>query len=208
VQAIVTRRSKKVEHGEATRHALVAAAREMFGDRGYADTSLDEIVRRAGCTKGALYHHFSGKRDLFRAVFEAVKKELSQQAFPVQVARDDIWGDLLSRCRSFIEAHVEPRVQRIVLLDARSVLSWEEWHRVESEYGVVMLRGGLRRAVHRRVIAPQPLQALAAILVGALGEACVLVANAADRERALDEAVAIIERLLGGLRPPGPEPAG
>ena len=101
--------------------------------------------------------------------------------------------------------------RRIVLLDARSVLTWDEWHKIENEYGVVMLRAGLRRAINRRIIQPLPLHALTLILTGALNEACMLVANAADRTSALDEASAIIEQLLEGLRlrvPAGPDGAG
>jgi AcrR family transcriptional regulator len=199
----VRARSKKVEQGDATREALLAVARRQFSERGYADTSLDQIAQLAGVTKGALYHHFSGKEELFRLVFEAVKKELAAEAFPVNVVQDDtaLWRDLISRCRAYIEAHTAAKVQRIVLTDARAVLNWEDWHRVESEYGVVAVRGYLRRAMHRRLIAQLPLQPLSTILGGALIQACMLVANASDRARAIDEAVAIIERLLEGLRP-------
>ncbi len=195
-------KSKKIEQGDATREALLLAARELFGMRGYTETSLDEIVRTAGVTKGALYHHFAGKEELFRCAFELVKKELSYQVHPLTVGQDDaeLWLDLLARCRRFIEAHTDPRVHRIVLLDARSVLTWAEWHKIENEYGVVMLRAGLRRAINRRIIQPLPLHALTMILTGALNEACMLVANAADRTSALDEASAIIEQLLEGLR--------
>jgi AcrR family transcriptional regulator len=196
-------KSKKIEQGDATREALLASARRLFGSQGYADTSLDQVAQSAGVTKGALYHHFSGKEELFRLVYETVKKELARDAYPVNVVEDDaaLWRDLISRCRAFIEAHTEPQIQRIVLMDARAVLSWDEWHKVETEYGVVALRGYLRRAMHRGVIAQQPLHSLAMILAGAMTQACMLVANAADRDSAIDEAMAIIERLLDGLRP-------
>jgi AcrR family transcriptional regulator len=194
-------RPKRLEQGDATRDALVASARDRFGRLGYAATSLEEIVRSAGVTQGALYHHFRGKQDLFRCVFEAVKRELSREAFPIDLASDDAWGDLVWGCRSFIEKHADPSVQRIVLIDARSVLSWDDWHKVESEYGVVLLRGTLRRLVHRGIIEPQPLNSLAMILGGALSQACMLVTNTEDHAGAIDEAMAIIERLLEGLRP-------
>ena len=132
-----------------------------------------------------------------------MKKELGLQAFPIALANDDVWSDLMSRCRTFIERHTEPRVQRIVLIDARSVLTWDEWHKVEREYGVVMLRAGLRRVMHRGIIEPQPLNTLATLLGGALSEACMLVANAEDRASAIDEAMSVIEHLLKGLWPRG-----
>ena len=144
------RKSRKLEQGDATRDALVEAARQLFGTQGYADTSLDAIVRRAGVTKGALYHHFSGKESLFRAVYEVVKKDLSQTLSGTLGLQDDaaVWRDLLDRCRDYIQAHTEPCVQRIALLDARAVLSWNEVQRIESTHGVVLIRAALRRATN------------------------------------------------------------
>ena len=192
-------KSRKVAQGEATRAALITAARDLFGSRGYADTSLDEIVRASGVTKGALYHHFTGKEQLFRVVFESVKQELSRVVAEAQMPPSP-WESLLAGCRTFIEVHTDPAVQRIVLLDARAVLSWEAWREVDRQWGTVILRAGLRRGMTRGVFEPQPLHSLAAILSGALTEACMLVANADDPAAARTEAIAVIERLLQGLR--------
>ena len=192
-------KSKKVAHGEATRHALLATARELFGAKGYAETSLDEIVHASGVTKGALYHHFSGKESLFLAVFESVKQELSRIVAEAQMPPEP-WESLLAGCRTFIEVHTDPAVQRIVLLDARSVLSWEAWHEVDSKWGTVILRAALRRVTNHGIIRPEPLNSLAAILSGALTEACMLVANAEDPDAARAEAIGVIERLLRGLQ--------
>jgi len=116
------RKSKKLEQGDATRLALLRAGRELFGAKGYAETSLDEIVEAAEVTKGALYHHFANKEELFLNVFEAVKKELGGVVFPPRSLRpDEVWDDLVSRCGAFIDAHTDPSVLRIVLLDARAV---------------------------------------------------------------------------------------
>lgn len=194
-------KSRKVAQGEATRLALLDAARRLFGSQGYADTSLDEIVVAGGVTKGALYHHFSGKEELFRGVFQAAKQQLSRAVVEAHLDPDP-WTSLLAGCRTFIEAHTDPAVQRIVLLDARAVLSWEAWHEVDSQYGTVILRSVLRRAVNHGLIEPQPLNSLATILSGALTEACMLVANADDPVAARAEATQIIERVLEGLRVP------
>ena len=192
-------KSRKVAQGEVTRRALLDAARDLFGARGYAETSLDQIVAAAGVTKGALYHHFGGKEQLFRAVFRSVKQELSRVVAAAQWQADP-WTALVAGCRTFIEAHTDPGVQRIVLVDGRAVLSWEAWHEVDSEYGTVILRSALRRAINHRLIEPQPLNSLATILSGSLTEACMLVANADDPGAARREAVAIVESLLQGLR--------
>lgn len=192
-------KSKKVAQGEATRRVLLATARELFGAKGYADTSLDEIVHASGVTKGALYHHFSGKEALFRAVFESVKQDLSRFVAEALMPPEP-WESLLAGCRTFIEVHTDPAVQRIVLLDARSVLSWETWHEVDSKWGTVILRAALRRLTNHGMIRPEPLNVLAAILSGALTEACMLVPNADDPSAARAEAIAVVERLLNGLR--------
>lgn len=213
--------STKAAQGRATRDKLIAVARAEFGARGYADTSVDDIVRQARVTKGAFYHHFSGKKELFLRVFENVKKELSRAAFVTHVdhqpfvARDaqsrrpnrfadqdntEVWSQLIERCRRYIELHTDPRLDRIVLVDARWVLNRDDWQRIENEHDVTLLRADLRRAMHRGIVERLPLRVLAGILAGALNEACLLVANASDPARALDEAMTVIERLLQGTR--------
>lgn len=196
----VKTQSLKIIQGEATREGLVAAARSLFGMQGYAETSLDSIAAAAGVTKGALYHHFAGKEELFLVVFEEVKRELSSR-LTVVLPDPDLWRGILAGCRTYIEAHTDPEVQRIVLLDARSVLSHDAWRRVDSEWGAVMFRGAFRRAVNRGIIVPLPLNTLAMIVTGALAEACLLVANSDDPDSSKAESLAVIEQLLHGLRP-------
>lgn len=216
--------SRKVEQGRATREAMLAAARELFGTHGYADTSADDIVRGAGVTKGAFYHHFAGKQEAFLRVFEEVKKELSRAAFVVHIDHEKntgaageapraealkpidrqdnatVWSDLHASCRKYIELHTDPAIRRIVLVDARWVLPWDELQRIENDYGAVILRADLRRAMNRGLVQRLPLRSLAMILTGALNEACILVANAPEPEHALGEAIEIVGQLIEGLR--------
>jgi AcrR family transcriptional regulator len=194
--------SLKVVQGEATREALLAAARELFGTRGYSETSLEAIAGAAGVTKGALYHHFSGKEQLFQLVFEDVKRELSSHLAKM-LPDPDPWKGLVAACRGYIETHTDPAVQRIVLLDARSVLSHEAWRRVDSQWGAVMFRGAFRRAMNRGIVVHLPLNTLAMIVTGALAEACLVVANSDDPASARTEALSVIEHLLQGLRSAG-----
>jgi AcrR family transcriptional regulator len=186
-------RNQRVAQGEETKAALLDAARALFGDNGYAATSLEEVVARAGVTKGALYHHFGGKTQLFQAVYEQVKRELSDQVVQVFLLPDP-WQALTEGSRLMIEAQLDPAVRRIALHDARSVLDWEQIRGVETRYGTVGLRGVLRRAVRVGAIDPQPLRPLALLLSGAIAEA-------GDPQAALDEAVRLVRRLLEGLRP-------
>jgi AcrR family transcriptional regulator len=212
--------SKKVAQGNATREALITVAREEFGARGYSATAIADIVERADVTKGAFYHHFSCKKELFRCVFENVERELSRAAFVTHVehvpfsgaqrpakrrrfleqSNAEVWEQLVDRCRRYIELRSDPQLQRIVLVDALWVLSWEERQDIEQRHGVVLLRADLRRAMRRGIVQRLPLRALSVLLAGALSEACILVANADDRGTALGEAMTVVQRLLEGLR--------
>lgn len=214
------RMSKKAEQGKATRETLMSAARREFAAKGYTDTSVDGIACRANVTKGAFYHHFSGKEDLFLRVFENAKKELSRGAFATHAdhppfapaasrrtrlqdfaaqSNSEVWQELLERCRRYVELHTDPAIRRIVLVDARWVLDREEWQRIESEYGVTLLRSALRRAMQRRIIKQLPLNVLALIVAGALNEACLLVAGESNGDDVLDQSMMVIEEMLNGL---------
>jgi len=192
-------KDKRVAQGDATRAALVGAARHLFGEQGYADTSTDEIVARAGVTKGALYHHFRGKDDLFAVVFEQVQHEVSDQAV-AQFLRPDSWDAVVGGCALWIDAHLDPSVRRIVMQDARAVLGWDHVREIENRFGAVALRGALRKAMHAGVLEPAPLRPLAQLLMGALEEACAYVADADDPEVARAEVNALIVQLLSGFR--------
>ena len=190
--------ARRAAQGQATREALVAAARAAFGSTGFAETSLDEIVAAARVTKGALYHHFSGKEELFAAVYEQVLRAVSDRVVS-EFLRPDPWEALLSGCDLWIEAHLDPAVRRIVIRDARAVLGWEVVREAENRYGVVALRGVLRRAVRQGIIGEQPLRPLALILMGSLNEACLYVADAEDPVAAREEVRVIVARALSGF---------
>jgi len=192
-------RDKRVAQGEVTRSALIDSARELFGDKGYADTSTDEIVARAGVTKGALYHHFRGKDDLFRTVFERVQLDVSDQAVAEFLAPDS-WEALVSGCDLWVRAHLDASVRRIVLQDARAVLGADEVRSIENRYGVVALRGALRKAMYAGVLQEQPLRPLALLLMGALSEGCYYIADSSDPTAAQHEVSALITQMLSAFR--------
>jgi AcrR family transcriptional regulator len=192
-------KDKRVAQGDATRSALISAARALFGANGYADTSTDQVVARAGVTKGALYHHFSGKEDLFRAVLEQVEHDVSDRAVAAFLGPDP-WEAIIQGCVLWVDAHLDPSVQRIVLQDGRAVLGWDEARAIENRFGTVALRGALRRAVHAGVIERQPLRPLAMLLVGALGEGCLYIAEAEDPVTARSEIGELVTRILSAFR--------
>jgi len=197
-------KSKKVQQGEATRHALLDAARTLFGQQGYAATSLDQVAAAAKVTKGALYHHFEGKQELFAAVYEQVKREVSERA-ATAFLEPDPWEDLCAGCHAMLDAHLDPPVRRILLRDAQAVLDADTIRRVENRYGAVVLRGALRRSVRAGVIQPLPLKALALMLTGAILEGCMAIADAEDPNQARADVGDVLTALLQGLRPHTPE---
>ena len=193
------RQDRRVAQGDATRASLVKAARELFGEQGYVDTSLDEIVARAGVTKGAVYHHFEGKEGLFRAVFEQVHTEVTDQA-AAEFLGPDSWVALLDGCALWIDAHLDPAVRTIALQDARAVLGWDEVRGIENRFGAVALRGALRKAMHAGVLEQRPLRPLALLLMGALGEGCLYIAESTDPGEARREVLALITDMLAAFR--------
>jgi AcrR family transcriptional regulator len=193
-------KSKKVQQGAATRQALLDAACALFGERGYAATSIDDVARAAKVTKGAFYHHYNGKQELFAGVYEQVKREVSERV-AAAFLEPDPWVDLCAGCQAMLDAHLDPHVQRIVLQDAQAVLDADTIRHVDTRYGAVVLRGALRRAIRARVIRPLPLKTLALMLTGAILEGCMAVDDDDDPTRARADAGDVLTALLQGLQP-------
>src|SRR3954454_23727851 len=130
------RPTTKAAQSEATRAKLLAAARALFGARGYANVGTEEIVRAAGVTRGALYHQFADKRELFEAVFEETERELITKAVSAQAVVDDPVEALRGAFVGWLDACSEPAAQRIILVDAPGVLGWEEWRAIGERLGL------------------------------------------------------------------------
>ena len=199
-QAVATKvaRRTQAERTEATTAALVDAARELFARDGYEATSLDAVAARAGVTKGAVYHHFEGKRQLFEAVFS---REVERIAMPLAAAyarKKDPWDAFGAGCRAFLDECLDPSLQRIVLLDASAAIGWEQIRRLESPL-LEMMELGISRAAEAGRIAPRKPGPLAHFLYGALCETAMIVARADDPKAAHREAVVEIGRVLEGL---------
>jgi len=195
-----TRRSNR-DRTEATRADLIAAARKLFTEKSYAETGTPEIVAAAGVTRGALYHQFADKRELFAAVFEQVEAEVTQRTARAAVASGatDPLAVLRVGALGWLEACSEPEVQRIVLLDGPAVLGWAAWREIGMRYALGLVENELQEAVDAGSLAPQPVSALAHVLMGALDEAALYVATADDQDAARAEVGAVIDRLLGSL---------
>jgi AcrR family transcriptional regulator len=186
--------------GDATRAALIAAARKLFVTNGYFATGTEEIVAEAGVgTRGALYHHFADKQDLFRAVFDQVQTDLA--AATVINERDDPLDLLTAALQQFLDASAEnPDVQQVLLVDGPAVLGWEQWRNLEAQYGLGAITAMLDSAMAQGVIAKQPTAPLAHMLLAAIDEAALYVANADDRRQARNQARRALNQILNGLR--------
>jgi AcrR family transcriptional regulator len=201
-QAGVPRRTKAAQT-EATTAALIGAARELFASRGYAAVGTEEIVQQAGVTRGALYHHFrGGKEELFRAVLIQISAETAQRVAQAALATDDPWEALVLGSDAFLDACTTPEVQRIILTDGPSVLGWDAWRAIDTEYSLGLAEAALQQAIDAGRVIPQPANALAQVLLGAMHEAGMVVARAEDPVAARAEMGRTLRRLLEGLRTP------
>lgn len=198
-------RTTKAEQGEATRAALVRAARELFTEHGYGGVGTEEIVRRAKLTRGALYHHFTDKKDLFRAVHEQIEAEV-MAAIAEQMAAGtaaDPFELLIVGTRAYLDVCTDPAITRVTLVDAPSVLGWEEWREIDMRHGLGIVIAGLQGGMDAGVLRPQPVRALAHLMLGAMGEAGMVIANAPDPDAARAEIEPALLGVLEGLRVPG-----
>jgi AcrR family transcriptional regulator len=184
----------------ATRDALVQAALELFTERGYAGVGTEEIVARAAVTRGALYHHFKDKRDLFRAVHERVESELVQRVAARMESTGDPWEVLLTGTLAFLDACDEPAAKRIALTDAPVVLGWKEWREIDNRHGLGLTRAALQAGVDAGVLRPVDVDAMAHLFVAALTEAAFVIANADQPRKARDRVEGALLDLAEGLR--------
>jgi AcrR family transcriptional regulator len=195
------RPNKNVARGEATRGQLVAIATRMFAERGYEDTSIEAVLREAGVSRGSLYHHFASKEALFEAVAEGVETSVGEQTLAAATAAGA--GDPVAALRAgsvaWIRLAGDPVVQRILLIDAPSVLGWERWRAMEEQHAL----GGIRAILH--VIAgqgrlrPELADTGAHVLLASVNEVALLVARAQDKETAMKDGADAIEELLQRL---------
>ena len=196
------------ERGAATRALLLGAARDLFGAQGYDATSIEGVLERSGVARGALYHHFASKAELFDAVAEEVFIEIAQRtdAAARGGARGRLPADPLVRLRAgshaWLEMALDPAVQRIALLDPPAVLGWARWRALDEQYTLGALRGALARLARAGRIPRGQDEVLANMLLAALNEAALFIAGASDQRAALRTGRAAVDTLLDRLAAP------
>jgi AcrR family transcriptional regulator len=196
----------RADQAQATRAALVKAARRLFAAHGYHATGTHDVVAHAGVTRGALYHHFPDKQSLFLAVFHDVEAGLISPSgnLGTGAAGSDRGGDAWSRLQqglqAFLTAALEPEVQRILLIDGPAVLGWEKWRELEGHYGLGILTTALESAMRAGIIRRQAPRPLAHLLLAAVDEAALLIAHAPDPASTRIEVGKTLDSLMQGLR--------
>ena len=162
---------------EQTRQAILAAARASFAEHGFAAASTTTIARAAGVTRGAVYHHFAGKADLFRAVFIAIEHELNETVTAAALAETKSLDAFVAGCGAWLDFAVRSDYQRIAVVDAPAVLGAAEWHAIDAGIGLASMEAGLTALAADGILPRRPTRALAVLLFGALTDAGLALAN-------------------------------
>ncbi len=191
--------NKQDKRSRRTTGRLLAEAQRLFAKYGFAEVSAEQIVAAAGVTRGALYHHFDGKKGLFRAVLELVQTEIEQRVKAAVERAKDPMEMLIAGNDEFLAACLDPGLQRILLIDAPAVLGWEEWRTIDEDHVQGKYRAFLTQLMAEGILRPFPVDALAHIISGAANEAAFWAARADDPEIALAEAQITMAEMIRSL---------
>jgi AcrR family transcriptional regulator len=199
-ESMVAVKSRRSKHTADTRGALLNAARRLFAQHGYSAVSLDEVSARARVTKGALYHHFENKQDLFLGVYEQVEDDLLRAGVNAVADDADFWSQLSAAGRAFLDVCARPDTRQIIL-DAPAVLGWAKARAAEERSALGQLQAGIEAAVEAGVIESSAPAVLAHLLFALFHEAGMTVAASSDAEATRGEVSAELDRVILGLRP-------
>lgn len=192
-------RRSQAERSQATTTGLVATAQHLFGRDGFHATSIEDIARESGMTKGAVYHHFSGKSELFRTVFILQEQQLAQMIASASAQTADPWEGVRQGSRAFLQACTDQQVRQIILLDGPAVLGWEEVRAIEYQHTLELVRKGLTAAAAQEKITPGDITIRAHLIFGALCEAGMLIARADNPTETLSAVLDQTDQILAAL---------
>lgn len=193
-------KSKKVLQGLQTAESILKIARDLFEERGFTATTTQAVIDRAGVTKGALYHHFSSKVDLFEAVYRAVETEMAGQIQAASSQREDPFEQLLAGCFTYLECACSNDMHQILRAEGPAALGHRKWQRIDREFGVYRLLPFLKRLQADNVLAIESAEAFAFQLTGAMNEATFWISGHENPVRALKASKAELRRLLEGIK--------
>ncbi|WP_020496633.1 TetR/AcrR family transcriptional regulator [Sciscionella marina] len=192
-------RRSQVDRSRETKTALIATARELFGAHGYTQVSAEELVTATGLSRGALHHHFGDKRGLFLAVLEQIEQEITAEVAEAIQGHPELWQGMVAALRCYLDSCQRPEVIQITLTDAPAVLGWKAWRELETEHGLGLITEALRGAAAAGILRPAPIPALAQLLLSAIIEVSLIIANAEDPEQARADAEQSLLLLVSGL---------
>ena len=195
----MTVKTKKEEQSEKTREALIGAGRELFAEKGFAKTGTEELVARALVSRGALYHQFQDKENLFLAVFEAVESDLCARVASTVAGISDVREMMNCGCEAFLDICQEQEVRRIALIDAPAVLGWEVWRTIDAKYGLGLVRGIVQLAAKQGSLDVELIDEISHLLLGALSEAAMVVAHHPNDTAVRQRVAKSLQWLIDGL---------
>ena len=193
---------KRAAQGRATRGQLIEVATGLFAEHGYEGTSIEAVLAAAGVSRGALYHHFAGKEALFTAVLEAVNERVAAQVTEIVSGCTDPVDALRTGAMGWIDLAGDPVIQRIMLVDAPSVLGWEQWRAMDEGRTVGAMRTMLQAVSDSGRLPQELVEPFSHMILAALDEAAMVVARAPDTRAAVAEERQAVEEFLARLLRP------
>jgi AcrR family transcriptional regulator len=194
LSAVVTQTDRSAN----TRKELIAAARRLFVEHGYEATSVQDVLEETGVSRGALYHHFAGKEELFTAVLEQAEAEVIERV-AAAAQGDDPLASIRAGSITWLDAVMAPELRRIMLVEAPLVLGWQKWREIDDKFGLGMTKVALQLSMDAGQIARQPVDLAAHTLVAYLSEAAMLIARSDDPMQTRKDAIRTLDRLLQSL---------
>jgi AcrR family transcriptional regulator len=171
----------------------------MFARNGYQATSLEAVARRCGVTKGAFYHHFNDKAELFAAVYEEEERKLCEALTAAYFQKNDPWSGFAAGSKAFLEASLDPGVQRITLIDAPSALGFARMREIQGRYTLALMKTGIRQAMAAGQIRKREVDPLANVLFGGMCQAVTYVLESDDQPAALKKINRELNAVVDGL---------
>lgn len=192
----------RVERGKTTRERLLEVGFELFGAHGYESTSVGTILEAAGLARGAFYHHFATKAELFDAVLDRVFAQLASASAEAARAHDDPVARLRAGCASWLDGVMDPAVQRITIVDAPAVVGWARCRELDEQHTLGRTKATMRRIAREGRLPEDNVDVLAHMLLAAVSEAAVLIARAEDPTAARSAGQSALDTLLNRLVSP------
>jgi AcrR family transcriptional regulator len=196
--------NRNIARGQATREHIVAVATRLFAERGYENTSIENVLQTARVSRGALYHHFNGKDALFEAVLEAVEADVGQRTAAAMVGATDAYTALRVASQAWVRIAGDPVVQRILLIAAPSVLGWHRWREMDERHALGGLRMGLAEISKAGGLPAEFVDMFAHVLLASMNEIAMVIAGADDTEAAMHQGALAVDEYLQRLLGPVP----